>query len=251
MKATESARHTVHNGSFSSWSGSRVRASVCLEGGLPLASELLDVARMDLLLLSDRPLRFGTTLQVALFCDLASGVSYNKASVHFCRATHRGWEIGAFLLQPMPDFLTARLADTVRSELRYECDWKAWVLWDQQGRLDPVRLTGYSQGGVSFRLNHRAEINSQFSLFGPGGQHHPAILNGRVCWCRAVDDGFTAGCAVAGHRGRELPRMFMNLTELHVPLTETGVATRSGDALDLLLGGLSEPECFLPADRIR
>ena len=64
--------------------------SACLEGGIPLPAHLLELARMDLTFLTDRPLRFGTPVQIAIFSDFVSSVAQNKAFVHWCRPLARG-----------------------------------------------------------------------------------------------------------------------------------------------------------------
>ncbi len=224
-----------------------VRASICLECGMPVAAQLLDLARLDLLVLTDRPLRFGTTLQVVIFCNLVNGVSYHKAVVHFCRATHRGWEIGAFLIQPIPEFLSGRVVDDMRGQLRYECDWKAWILWDKSGRLDSVRVISYSIGGMRLMLDRSAESGTEFSLFCSAGNRDQSAIRGKVRWSRSGEDGWLTGCAVAGQRGRDLPRMFGNLTAIHIEQTETSLLLNTGESPEMLLSKMAEPERFLPA----
>ncbi len=107
------------------------------ENGAPLPAILVDVARNDVLILTDRPLRFGTALQMVIYCDLITAISYTRGTVHSCRATSRGWEIGVFLSQTLPMRLTSRAFDDLRGHLRYECDWKAWILWKTTGCLIP------------------------------------------------------------------------------------------------------------------
>ncbi len=246
MKAIEQVvSHSLPSGGISR-GPSPLRASVCLECGTPVPAELVDMARLDLLLLTDRPLRFGTVLQTAIFCDLMTGVSYNRAVVHFCRATHRGWEIGAFLTSPVPDFLSGRFMDDMRGQLRYECDWRAWILCEHDGRLDPVRIISYSINGMRMELNRSLEVGSEFSIFSSAGSRNQPILNGKVRWCRSADNFFVAGCMVPGQRGRELPRMFGNLTAIHVQQSEAPYMLHSGESPEMLLSKLNEPERFLP-----
>lgn len=223
-----------------------LRISICQENGTPVPADLVDMARLDLLFLTDRPLRFGTVLQTAVYCDLVTGVSYNKAVVHYCRATLNGWEIGAFLTAPVPDYLAARYMDELRGQLRYECDWKAWVHWERTGRLDSVRVISYSINGLRLRMEQSVEAGSDFSIFSSSGTTKQPILNGRVRWCRISEGGYTAGCMVSGQRGRELPRMFGNLTAIHVSQAEVPMLLHSGESPEMLLSKLSEPECFRP-----
>lgn len=194
----------------------RTSVSVCLECGTPIPAELTDVSRLDLLILADRPLRYGTLLNLAIYHDLVTSIACTRAVVHYCRATHRGWQIGAFLTQPLHGRLSVQTWDDVRSQLRYECDWKAWVLWDQDGQLDPVSITCYSINGMRIEGQRAVTPGSEFSLFGSSGYRGQSVLTGRIEWCRRVDDRFVAGCFVPGQRGRDLPRLFGNLTAVHM-----------------------------------
>lgn len=54
-----------------------------------------------------------------------------------------------------------------------------------------------------------------FSLFGAAGSRQPAVLNGQIQWCRKVDDRFQIGGLIHGQRGRDLPRLFGNLKDVH------------------------------------
>ena len=69
---------------------SDIRLSACLEGGIPVPAAAVEVARLDLQFLTDRPLRFGTNLKLALFVEPVTAVCYTRAIVHYCRATARG-----------------------------------------------------------------------------------------------------------------------------------------------------------------
>lgn len=226
-----------------------VRVSVCLESGIPIPTDLMELTRVDMMFLTDRPLRYGTPLQMAMFGELVTNAAYVKAHVHYCRATHRGWQIGVFLTQTLPDCLTQHSWDEMRSELRYECDWKAWVLWQSQGQLDPVRLQCYSISGMRMELNRRVPAGSLFSVFGSAGCRSESAVQGRVEWCRDVEGQILAGCYFSGRRGRDLPRMFGNLTDVHAERDAKTQSIPLAVSADELMSSSAEQECFLsPAE---
>ena len=175
---------------------------------------------MDLIFITDRPLRFGTSLQVSIYSDFISAVTQNRAVVHWCRPHPLGWQIGAFLGQPLPDRLTENHWNDLRGTLRYECNWKAWVLWDSGGELEAVKILDYSIGGLRMAVSRQVAVNQSLSLFGSSGSRDRAVLNGQVQWCRNVDQTYQAGVMVFGQRGRELPKMFGNLEAVHVDGTK-------------------------------
>ena len=190
--------------------------SACLDTGIPLPAKLLELARMDLIFITDRPLRFGTALQLSIYSDFISAVTQNRAVVHWCRPHPLGWQIGAFLGQPLPDRLTENHWNDLRGTLRYECNWKAWVLWDEGGELETVKILDYSIGGLRITASRYLAVNQCLSLFGSSGARNRAVLNGQVQWCRNVEQTYQAGVMVFGQRGRELPKMFGNLEAVHV-----------------------------------
>lgn len=227
-----------------------VKASACLECGTPLAAELVDVARMDLLMLADRPLRYGTALRVALFSDLVSSVAYATVSVHFCRATHEGWQIGGFLSQPLPDILVERFWDNLRGQLRYECDWKGWVLWDKDGLLDAAQLVGYSLSGLRMIVQKPVADGSEFSLFRSSSQSDGGFVRARTEWSRQIGPNeFIVGCFIPSQRGRELPRMFGNLADVHFEnFDPSHPSTQRDIGANIFFDGAS-PEKFLPSKK--
>jgi len=193
-----------------------ISVSVCLDCGTPVPARMLDLARTDLTILTDRPLRFGTPLQLVLFSDLVSAVTQNRGIVHLCRPHRSGWQIGAFLTSPLPDRLTESVWNDLKNSLRHECNWKAWILWDESGELETVRILNYSINGLRLSSATPVSAGSTFALFGSAGRHDRAVLKGRVQWCRGVDDGCQIGCVVHAQRGRDLPKMFGNLAAVHV-----------------------------------
>ena len=204
-------------GASSRRSGSpEIYLAACLETGISLPVKLMDLARMDLIFIADRPLRFGTALHVSIYSDFISAVTQNRAVVHWCRPHPLGWQIGAFLGQPLPDRLTENHWNDLRGTLRYECNWKAWVLWDDGGELETVKILDYSIGGLRITASRLLAVNQGLSLFGSSGARDRAVLNGQVQWCRNVENTYQAGVMVFGQRGRELPKMFGNLEAVHV-----------------------------------
>ncbi len=218
--------------------------SVCLDNGTPIPARLLELARMDLRILTDRPLRFGTPLQVSLFSDLITAVTQNRATVHWCRPHEAGWQIGAFLTDTLPDRLTESAWNDLRNSLRYDCNWRAWILWEGASQPEPTHLVNYSLSGL--RLEHPRPIaaNATFSLLNSAAVRDRAILNGRVHWCRPLEDQFQLGCLIHGQRGRDLPKMFGNLAAVHADASDLPVASaRESD--ETLRCELSLEERFL------
>jgi len=223
-----------------------IQLSACLESGTPLPSQMLEMARLDLTFITDRPLRFGTVIQLAIFSDFISAMTQNRGIVHWCRPHPRGWQIGVFLTQPLPDRLTSHEWNDLRTTLRYDCNWKAWVLWNDSGKLDSVRILNYSISGMRLHSAHAVESNQEFSLFSSAGARDRAVLKGHVQWCRTVDNTFQIGAIIHGHRGRDLPRMFGNLDAVHFDASKPAEML-NGEAPDTLRCEQERQEGFLPA----
>ncbi len=222
-----------------------ISVSVCLDCGTPIPARLQELARMDLMLLTDRPLRFGTSIQLAIFSDLVSAVTYNRAVVHWSRPHSRGWQIGAFLTQPLPDRLTEHSWNDLRNTLRYDCNWKAWLLLDTGGELEPVRILNYSITGLRMRTEVMIPLNSSFSLFGASATRGPAVINGQIQWCRTVEETIQASGIIHGQKGRDLPRIFGSTTAVHIKPADAGHG-RHSESLETLRCELQGAEQFLP-----
>ena len=220
--------------------------SACLEGGIPLPAHLLELARMDLTFLTDRPLRFGTPIQIAIFSDFVSSVAQNKAFVHWCRPHARGWQVGAYLTQPLPDRLTSHEWNDLRSTLRYDCSWKAWALWGDSGVLESVQIQNYSITGLRLVKETSVPIDAEFSLFSSAGRRDREVIKGRVQWCRPAENCFNVGALIHGQRGRDLPRIFGNLEAVHVDIRRTD-SIHTGESHDTLRCEQELMERFLPS----
>ncbi len=224
-----------------------IQLSVCLEGGTPLPAQMLEMARLDLTFITDRPLRFGTVVQLAIFSDFVSAVTQNRGIVHWCRPHPRGWQIGVFLTQPLPDRLTSHQWNDLRTTLRYDCNWKAWALWSDSGKLESVRILNYSISGLRLHSPHVVESNQEFTLFGSSGARDRAVLKGQVQWCRPAENAFQVGGVIHGQRGRDLPRMFANLDAVHFD-DRHPPEMLNGESPDTLRCEQELQERFLPAD---
>lgn len=220
--------------------------SVCLDCGTPIPARLIELARMDLMMLTDRPLRFGTQLQIAMYSDLISAVTQNRATVHWCHPQQSGWQVGAFLSQPLPDRLTENTWHDLRNNLRYDANWRAFVLFDGCGSLERVRILNYSINGLRLSVPGRRNLTGGFSLFTSSAGREGALLNGQVQWCREVDGSTQIGCMIHGQRGRDLPKMFGRLDAIHV--ADSGDQTNaSGESIETLRCEMSLQERFLSA----
>lgn len=224
-----------------------ISVSVCLDSGTPIPARLVELARLDLMIVTDRPLRYGTAVQLALFSDLVSSVTQTRGTVHWCRPHQHGWQIGIFMTMPLPDRLTEREWSDLRNSLRYECNWKAWILWDGDGQLEPIWIANYSIGGVCLHAQRVVTHGSRFTLFGSSGTNDRAVLNGDVQWTRRNSDGVLIGCHIHQQRGRDLPKMFGNLDAVHVESQDSPIPDRSSDSIETQNCELSAREQFLPA----
>ena len=114
-----------------------ISVSACLDCGTPVPARLVELTRQDLMILTDRPLRYGTFLQLAMFGNLMTSVTQNRGLVHLCRPSQQGWQIGAFLAMPLPNRLTEREWSDLDDSLCYECNWRAWVFGPATENLNP------------------------------------------------------------------------------------------------------------------
>lgn len=224
-----------------------ISISACLDCGTPIPARLLELTRADLMIVADRPLRYGTPVQLALFGDLVSTVSQNRGIVHWCRPHQNGWQIGLFLTMPLPNRLTEREWSDLRSSQRYECNWKAWILWDGDGQLEPVWVLNYSVSGVCLSSPRVVPHGSKFTLFGSGGTKDRTAMNGNVQWIRQNSEAVLIGCVIHGQGGRELPRMFGNLDAVHVAKEESQSRDGHSDSIETQNYELAASERFLPA----
>ncbi len=228
----------------SRFSHPEISVSVCLDCGTPIPARLEELARMDLMLLTDRPLRFGTSIQLAIFSDLVSAVTYNRAVVHWSRPHSCGWQIGAFLTQPLPDRLIEQSWNDLRTALRYDCNWKGWLLLETGGELEPVRILQYSISGLCMRTETMIPVNSRFSLFGTSATCGPAVISGQIDWCRTVEESIQAGGIIHGQKGRDLPRLFESMPAVHLKPVGAGHG-RQSESLETLRCELQGAEQFL------
>lgn len=246
MLLSNSFHPAVHVRSASRIQQPEISVSVCLDCGTPIPARLLELTRQDLMILTDRPLRYGTNLQLALFGNLMTTVTQNRGLVHWCRPNQQGWQIGAFLTMPLPNRLTEREWSELRGSLRYECNWRAWVLWEGDGKLDPVWMTNYSIGGICLETKRIVPQGSKFTLFGSNGTKDRSALNGEVQWIRQNTEGVLLGCHIHGQRGRDLPKMFGNLDSVHVAPDEDQDSQGASDSLDTQNCELAAAERFMP-----
>jgi len=221
-----------------------IRVSVCLEDGTPIAAELVELARMDLMLRVDRPLRYGTPIRLVLFRDFARGVAHCRAVVHWCRTEQGSWRLGAFLTTPIADSITERCGGELRAHLRYPAGWKSWVRIEPTGRLEQAIIHDYSIAGICSQLPCPAEAGQQLSLFSYGSGVPNSEIPVRVQWCRPYDGGFLTGCFIPGHRGKDLPGIFENHDAIHADLHGSDLVHAANDPSHVSWIEQSLQECF-------
>jgi hypothetical protein len=227
-----------------------IRVSVCLEDGTPVAAELVELARMDLMLRVDRPLRFSTPIRLVLFRDFSRGVAHCRAVVHWCRTERGCWKLGAFLTTPIADCITDRCGAELRAHLRYPAGWKSWIRIDDTGQLERALIVDYSVAGVCTSLPCAVEPGKQLSLFGSGSTVNSPEIPARVQWCRPHQSGFMMGCFIASQRGKDLPRIFENHDAIHASETSSDVALAANDPGHLRWIEQTMQEHFLPVEPI-
>ena len=248
MLLSNTIHPVVHARTASRIQHPEISVSVCLDCGTPVPARLVELTRQDLMILTDRPLRYGTNLQLALFGNLMTTATQNRGLVHWCRPHQQGWQIGAFLTMPLPTRLTEREWSDLRDSLRYECNWRAWVLWECDGKLEPVWITNYSVGGISLDSKRIVPHGSKFTLFGSNGAKDRSALNGEVQWTRQSTDGVQLGCHIHGQRGRDLPKMFGNLDSVHIAPDDNQNSDAISDSLETQTCELAAAERFLPRE---
>ena len=121
-----------------------IQICACLESGVPLPLTVSEIARGDVRLTTDRPLKFGTPVTMAIFLDLLSGSVPNRGVVHWCRPSVSGWELGIFLNSPIPESMMSRSWWELRESIRYACNWPASLNFSDASERLPIRILNYS-----------------------------------------------------------------------------------------------------------
>ena len=193
-----------------------IQACASLDSGVPLPVRVLQVARTDIKILTDRPLRFGTRLRLAMYVNMQSVSASNNAVVHWCRPGSEGWQIGAFFTSTLPEHLLTDAWWELRNQIRYEANWRAWIRWSGTQSAEPVQLLDYSISGV--RMNYAGHVQSgrTFWLYSSSVNDTRPLLEGRVQWVGESADGCSLGCYLFNEKGRELPRAFNQSSILHI-----------------------------------
>ncbi|MEZ6060919.1 MAG: hypothetical protein R3C19_11200 [Planctomycetaceae bacterium] len=207
-----------------------IQISSCLESGVPLPTRVRQLSRTDVLLLTDRPLRFGTRLRLAMYVDLLASAS-NAGVVHWCRPGTDGWELGAFLTSPLADHLLLRARGGLRNQIRYETNWRAWVRWEGTEVRRPVQILDYSVSGLRLSCDGTVTGEQMFWLYQNSAPSSGPLLEGRVKWFLEHQHKTIVGCYVSNERARCLPRTFNQGARLHVEIPDIGAS----GALDPLM----------------
>ncbi|MCA9059650.1 MAG: PilZ domain-containing protein [Planctomycetaceae bacterium] len=226
---------------------SDVHLSACLDENLPLPAQLIEFSHRDIHFLTDRPLRFGTRIHLAVFLDLVSSVARNVAVVHWCRAGRHGWEIGAFLTHPLSERILNQSVDNYRTHLRYSCNYRGWLRCDPGGELVAVRILDYSMSGMKLQTSQPLLPGTNFCLFVHSSGANETPLRGQIHWSRRIDDhNYAIGCNIERLKGLQVPRLFAGQTELHAEVQSREIEAQTLETLENLREELSQMEEFLP-----
>ena len=188
-------------------------AAICLPSGNPLPVSIIDVARGDLRILTDRPLRFGTRTNIVFFCRDLTNTTPNTGIVHWCRPADGGWELGLFLNSPIPESMVSNSWWELRDSIRYPCQWQGWMLEADGTARRPITITDYSLGGMRFECRWRLPLGTRIQISQSPHPSVPAFVPGRVE--RLISDG-GYGCFLPREGGRFLPGMFNASQSLHM-----------------------------------
>ncbi|MCA9063184.1 MAG: PilZ domain-containing protein [Planctomycetaceae bacterium] len=225
-----------------------VYLSACLEGNQPLPAQLVEFSHRDIHFLTDRPLRYGTRIHLTVYLDLVSSVARNLAVVHWCHAGRQGWEIGAFLTHPLSERILNQSVDNLRSQLRYQCNYRGWLRCETAGRLYCVQIIDYSMSGMKVVCNDPIPEGTDFFLHVHSGGDGNPPLSGRVCWCRENSEGrYTVGCDIGQLRGFEVPRRFASPVLLHADTELEPCESNAMETLENLQAEICQLEEFLPS----
>lgn len=213
------------SGSLQSRTGG-IKVSACLESGLPLPSAVQDIARSDVRLLTDRPLRFGTRINLVLYLNLVSSTVPNVGVVHWCRPSTHGWELGLYLNSPIPESLISKSWWELRQSIRYECHWRAWLVGQEDAPRNMIVIGNYSLCGMKFESPLKLVPGSDIQISHSAAPSVPAYIRGRVE--RVGQNVNDYGCYLPHESGRFLPSMFNHGSTLHMesPFVE-GLSIRS------------------------
>lgn len=203
-----------------------IQICACLESGVPLPLNVEEIARGDVRLTTDRPLKFGTRLTMAIFLDFLSGSVPNRGVVHWCRPSVSGWQLGIFLNSPIPESMMSRSWWELRDSIRYACNWPAWLSLPNQSIRQPIRILNYSLCGIKISCDASLSIGTEFGICTSSSEHSPPTLVGRVERTDVAPSQF--GCYLPHETGRFLPGVFNQSSALHIetPCTQ-GMNTRT------------------------
>lgn len=186
----------------------------CLESGTPLPLCVTEIARGDVRLTTDRPLRYGTPISLVMYQDLISGTVPNRGIVHWCRPSTIGWELGVYLNAPIPENMMSNSWWELRDSLRFSCNWGAWLQIPDVEARKPMQILDYSLCGMRLHCETRLAMGVEVSVCTSSSQHAPPVLVGTIEHHDASTSNY--GCFLPHETGRFLPGLFNQNTALHV-----------------------------------
>ena len=186
----------------------------CLESGAPLPLSVSEIARGEIRLTTDRPLRFGTKISLVMFLDLVSGTVPNRGIVHWCRPSISGWELGLYLNAPIPESMLSKFWGELRENLRFACNWGAWIQLPNDAKRKPLRILDYSLCGMKLHCETVLNVGLKVSICTSSSEYSNPVLIGTIERQDIVHN--TYGCFLPHETGRFLPGLFNQGTALHI-----------------------------------
>lgn len=181
---------------------------------MPLPVAVQDIARSDVRMLTDRPLRFGTRVNLVLYLHMMSSTVPNVGVVHWCRPGTHGWELGLYLNAPIPESLISKSWWELRQSIRYDCHWNAWLVDAKKNTRRLIAIRNYSLSGMKFECSEKLKAGTYIDVSHSSTPSVPAYIRGRVE--RVGHNANDYGCYLPHESGRFLPSMFNHGSTLHM-----------------------------------
>ena len=186
----------------------------CLESGVPLPLNISEISRGDVRLTTDRPLKFGTPIALIMYLDFVSGTVPNRGVVHWCRPSNSGWELGVYLNSPIPESMLSKSWWELRDNLRYPCNWSAWLQSSEFATRQRMRILNYALSGIKISCAANLKLGQEFGICISMSEYSAPVMLGRIERIDSAPNQY--GCYLAHEAGRFLPGIFHQSSDLHI-----------------------------------
>lgn len=188
-----------------------IHASGCLDDGESLPISLLEVAPVDLRILTDRPLSHGTAINLMLRRGNTNHASLNVGTVHWSQARSNGWQLGLHLQFQVSESLVNQSWLQLRNSIRFDCHWAGWAQ-NSDGQSNRILIRDYSLSGLKFESLSRFDEGAELRISQSESPEPHEFVTARVA--RADDSACVYGCALLFDSGRQLSQMFYSDFEI-------------------------------------